>query len=138
MANSFYSYLAFIHPDSDADIDTLKSKLTDFYALQDNSHQPEIILNGNTLSISFSDGYTFYITSVKGNVVNEEAIEMAETQKVDVGEEPFDAQKLKKCHQRFEMHGDQDFGMDYFNDSIFILEQLEDFKEIFIFDVSGS
>ena len=39
------------------------------------------------------------------------------------------------CKKRFEIWGDEDFDMDYFNDSLYIIEQIEKFDGIIIFNL---
>ena len=136
MRKAFYKYTIFIHPDSDAGIATFKDKLFAFYENTEIKDKPTIELDGLNLIIAFSDRYSFYLKLNDEDYVNEEAKEFANELKLDWNEEPFDAEKLRNCQKRFEMHGDPDFDMDYFNDSLFILEQIEDFSEIIIFDIN--
>ncbi|SHG30693.1 hypothetical protein [Flavobacterium johnsoniae] len=129
MANSFYSYSAYISPSSNADIKVLKEFLDAFYQESDN----KIILNDNQITITFDDEYNFYIYLAEEEHVNQEALEIADYLEEDWNETPYDKEKLKVSKKRFEVWGDSDFDMDYFNDSLFIIDQLEKFNDIIIF-----
>jgi len=129
MANSFYSYSAYISPSSNADIKVLKEFLDAFYQESDN----KIILNDNQITITFDDEYNFYIYLAEEEHVNQEALEIADDLEEDWNENIYDKEKLKVSKKRFEVWGDSDFDMDYFNDSLFIIDQLEKFNDIIIF-----
>lgn len=132
MANSFYSYSAFIPPTSNADITVLKDYLEAFYSESD-AENPEIILDDNEIKLTFDDEYNFYIYLAEEEHVNQEALEIADDLEEDWNENVYDKEKLKASTKRFEMWGDPDFDMDYFNDSLFILDQLEKFNDLIIF-----
>lgn len=125
MANSFYSYSAYISPSSNADIKVLKEFLDAFYQESDN----KITLSDNQITITFDDEYNFYIYLAEEEHVNQEALEIAGYLEEDWNETPYDKEKLKVSKKRFEVWGDSDFDMDYFNDSLFIIEQVEKFKD---------
>ncbi|QSW88124.1 hypothetical protein J0383_17880 [Flavobacterium endoglycinae] len=129
MANTFYSYSAYITPSSNADITVLKDYLEDFYQ----EENPEILLSNNEIKITFDDEYNFYIYLATEEHVNQEALEIADDLETDFNENLYDKEKLKASKKRFEMWGDPDFDMDYFNDSLFIIEQIEKFNDIIIF-----
>jgi hypothetical protein len=133
MSNTFYSYLAFITPTSDASLIALKNNLDTFYAKPLIENKPEIVLEDNQISIIFSDEYRLYIAFSQEEYVNEEALEIAAEQKLDWNENPFDKTTLETCHKRFEIWGDDDFDMDYFNDSLFVVEEIEKFSDVIIF-----
>ena len=129
MANTFYSYSAYITPSSNADITVLKDYLEDFYQ----EENPEILLSNNEIKITFDDEYNFYIYLATEEHVNQEALEIADDLETDFNENLYDKEKLKASKKRFEMWGDPDFDMDYFNDSLFIIQQIEKFNDIIIF-----
>ncbi|KAF2517014.1 hypothetical protein [Flavobacterium foetidum] len=133
MAYSFYSHLAFLPPSSNADLAVLKNHLETFYARPVITDKPKIILNGKQITVTFKDGYNFYIYLSEEKHVNQEALEIAEDLEEDWNEKPFDKEKLKASNKRFELWGDQDFDMDYFNDSLFIVNQIEKFDDVIIF-----
>jgi len=129
MANTFYSYSAYITPSSNADITVLKDYLEDFYQ----EENPEILLSDNEIKINFDNEYNFYIYLATEEHVNQEALEIADDLETDFNENLYDKEKLKASKKRFEMWGDPDFDMDYFNDSLFIIQQIEKFNDIIIF-----
>jgi len=133
MAKTFYSYLAYIQPTSNADIKLLKTNLDDFYSNQDNEYRPSISISNNEIKLTINRDYHFYINLSNEPHVIEEAIEFSENSKNDWAENPFDIKKLKSCNKRFEIWGEEDYDMDYFNDSLFIIEQIEKFSDIIIF-----
>ncbi|MCP2028954.1 hypothetical protein L1276_004133 [Flavobacterium sp. HSC-32F16] len=133
MANTFYSYSAYISPVSNADITVLREYLETFYQESDNADKPQIVLKDNAITITFDDQYKFYIYLSDEKHVNEEAAEIADYLEEDWNENTYDKEKLKVSQKRFEIWGDQDFDMDYFNDSLFIIDQIEKFSDIIIF-----
>ncbi|AWK06921.1 hypothetical protein HYN56_22890 [Flavobacterium crocinum] len=133
MANTFYSYSAYILPSSNATLTALKEHLNTFYQESDNGDQPEIVLSNNQITITFNEEYRFYINLSEEKHINEEALEIAQDLEEDWNEKPFDKEKLKTAQKRFEVWGDKDFDMDYFNDSLFIIDQIEKFSDIIIF-----
>lgn len=127
-----YQYFALIHNDSNADINVLKENLDVFYSKT--SKKPTISLTDKELKISFTD-FDFQIYLSEEKSVLEESVEMADDFKVDYSEMEFDKEKVKTCSKRFEISADDDFDMEYFNDSLFILEQIEKFNGITIFNI---
>ena len=135
MANTFYSYLAFITPTSDASLIALKNNLETFYDRPVIENKPEILLEDNQINIIFDDEYQLYIAFSEEEYVNEEALEIAQEQQLDWNENTFDKTVLETCRKRFEIWGDDDFDMDYFNDSLFVIEQIEQFSDVIIFTI---
>ena len=135
MANTFYSYLAFITPTSDASLIALKNNLETFYDRPVIENKPEILLEDNQINIIFDDEYQLYIAFSEEEYVNEEALEIAQEQQLDWNENTFDKTALEICRKRFEIWGDDDFDMDYFNDSLFVIEQIEQFSDVIIFAI---
>lgn len=133
MAHSFYSYLVFILPGSNANLDTLKNELTDFYSGPEMDNKPTISINGNELDLRFEDGYTFLVVFSDEAHVNVEARELAEDQTLDWNEQPVDQNALAQSTSRFEIGGEEDDDMDYFNDSLFIIQKIEEFNNVVIF-----
>lgn len=133
MANTFYSYLAFIAPNSNASLSLLKNNLETFYQKGTIENKPEIVLDNNQIDIIFDDDYQLHIAFSEEEYVNDEAVELAEQYEFDWNENVFDKAKLETCHKRFEIWGDDDFDMDYFNDSLFVIEEIENFSDVIIF-----
>ncbi|GAA3777407.1 hypothetical protein [Flavobacterium ginsengiterrae] len=132
MANSFYSYSAFIAPGSNADIAILKDYLESFYSESD-AENPQIVLDNNEIKLTFDDEYNFYIYLAEEEHINQEALEIADDLEEDWNEDIYDKEKLRASKKRFEVWGDPDFDMDYFNDSLFIIDQIEQFSDVIIF-----
>ncbi|KQO25056.1 hypothetical protein ASF10_07760 [Flavobacterium sp. Leaf82] len=135
MANTFYSYLAFITPDSNASLIALKNNLETFYNKSETADKPEIVLDNDQIELVFKDEYRLYIAYSQEEYVNEEALELAEEHELDWNENIIDKAKLQTCNKRFEIWGDDDFDMDYFNDSLYIIEQIENFDDVIIFSI---
>ncbi|WP_394776631.1 hypothetical protein [Flavobacterium sp.] len=134
MANTYYSYLAFIAPTSDANLIALKNNLESFYQSV-TENKPEIVLENNQINLVFEDNYRLYIAFSEEAYVNEEALEIAAESKLDWNETAFDKAKLETCNKRFEVWGDDDFDMEYFNDSLYIIEEIERFNDVVIFNM---
>lgn len=127
MGFTYYSYLILLAPDTDATIEGLKSNLDSFYA--NDERTVKIDLNGNDLTVNI-DGYNLYVHYSNESHVIEESEEIAND--AAIGLKEFDV--IKSCTSRFELHGDPDYDMDYFNDSLYLQEEMEKFKGVFIFD----
>ncbi|MCC9066155.1 hypothetical protein [Flavobacterium piscisymbiosum] len=135
MAHTFYSYLAFIAPNSNASLSLLKNNLETFYQKETIENKPEIVLDDNQIDIVFDDDYRLHIALSEEEYVNEEALELADQYELDWNENVFDKAKLTTSHKRFEIWGDDDFDMDYFNDSLFVIEEIENFSDVIIFAI---
>lgn len=134
MANTYYSYLAFIAPTSDGNLIALKNNLETFYKSV-TENKPEILLENEQINLVFEDNYRLYIAFSEESYVNEEALEIAAESKLDWNETAFDKAKLETCNKRFEVWGDDDFDMEYFNDSLYIIEEIERFNDVVIFNM---
>lgn len=134
MANTYYSYLAFITKNSDANLIALKNNLEAFYEPV-TENKPEIVLESDQINLVFEDNYRLYIAFSDEAYVNEEALEIAAEHKFDWNENSFDKAKLETCNKRFEVWGDDDFDMEYFNDSLYIIEEIERFNDVIIFNM---
>ena len=128
---TYYSYLAFITPDSEADLSSLQAKLQAFFARLNTETKPQLTQAGNRLTIAFG-AYRFYVYYATGAHVLIEAAESAADQPVDYADQPIDAARFATCNRRFELHGDPDPSMDYFNEHLYILEGMEEFSGVII------
>ena len=133
MANSFYSYLAFIQPNAKITFDDIKTNLEEFYA--NKKGKPTITQSKSNMVLTFKD-YQFSIHYSNEKHVIEEAREIADRTDVDWADNKIDKEKLKECSSRFEIWGEEDFDMDYFNDSLFIIETIEKLDGLIIFYVN--
>ncbi|MGI4869598.1 MAG: hypothetical protein ACRYFX_00295 [Janthinobacterium lividum] len=134
MGYTYYSYLAFITPDSAADLAGLQACLQALSAQLNQAPKPTLTLDGNELTVAFEE-YSFHIYYATEAHVQEEALEIAATNPdtlVDLAEQPIDPARLGTCTRRFELWGDPDPDMDYFNDSLYILEALEELEGVII------
>ena len=128
MGYTYYQYFGLIPPGSNATLQGLKEKLSTFY--RESEDQFELKLEGNRLQLLLGD-YAFTIYFNDSPDVLEESVEMSQILKGD-----SDAKMLiASCMARFEMCGDEDEDMDYFNDSLYIQEEWEDFEGVITFDV---
>jgi hypothetical protein len=128
-----YEYLVLIHPESNAGLSRLKENLELFYASAEN--KPIIHLEEDTLTVTFDD-FDFRIFFSNEDWILEESIELADAFESDWNEEIIDKEKLKLCKSRFELSADDDFDMDYFNESLFILQTIEEFDGITILNIN--
>ena len=128
MGYNYYQYFGLIAPGSDASLKGLKDKLYTWYSESDDLF--DLKLDGNQLQLSLGD-YVFTIHYNDAPTVLAESKEMAETLKGDSDLKTA----IASCAARFEMHGDTDEDMDYFNDSLYIQEHWEDFEGVYTFDI---
>ncbi|TND04098.1 MAG: hypothetical protein FD123_3869 [Bacteroidetes bacterium] len=127
MGYTFYEYLILIAPDSDATLEKLKIKLEDFY--KNDERKVQITLSDRTITLNI-DGYNLYVGYSDAEHVQAESQEIAESSAEGKPQQSV----IASCKARFEMHGDDDEDMDYFNDSLYVQEEIETFKGVFVFD----
>jgi|SRR5581483_5811515 len=129
MAYSFYNYVALIEPDSDADLQKLAEKLQKRFA----GKKAQILLQpgADKLTLAIND-YAFSISLSASDHVLVESKEMANSFTEDYAGNPVDKDKMAVCQRRFELNGAADYEMNYFNDSLFILECMEELPGITI------
>ena len=125
----FYNYLALIKPDSLASLELLKEKLNKTY--QDEKRTVSITRINEAININI-DGYNFLISFQEGATVLEESIEMADRHTIDHEERTVDRNEVASCTRRFEIAGEDDYDMDYFNDSLYIVECIESIGDVII------
>lgn len=133
MSQSFYSYMVYILPESDLTLASLKEKLEKFFSL---NKSLKIKYSEKQIILTFEDGYSFNIILNENDYVKVESQEMSEYKKLDYNDHPFDKEKLKKSSSRLELWGDEDYDMEYFNESLYILKEIETFKNIVIFSMN--
>lgn len=132
MGYSFYQYFAFFTEDSDASLEALQQKLVQSYAGLD--RQPEITLNGEQLVLRFGT-YHIKVDLNRQDYVQAEAQEVGDHFLYNWKEEPLNIKLLKTCKQRFEVAGEEDYDMNYFNDSIYVVEAIDSFSNTEILNV---
>ena len=130
MGYAYYLNLCLISPESEATMDHLLPKLQQFYAAD--GDRIAFSRNGNSLKLKIDD-YVFEIRHVEGAEILEESESAA---KYYIGDSDTKS-AIALCRARFEMYGDDDHNMDYFNDSLYIQECMEAVAKIYIFDPQG-
>ncbi|MBA3664653.1 MAG: hypothetical protein H0W61_10640 [Bacteroidetes bacterium] len=130
MSYAFYSFLILIGEGSNASIEDLKTELNDFY--KDDARGVKLTLNGSLLTLNVND-WKLYIRYNSDSHVLKESQELAEE---FAGDKP-EKNQIAVCASRFEMSADPDVNMDYFNDSLFAQEKIEDFSNVFVFDANA-
>ncbi len=80
---------------------------------------PKIITNGKYLNLEFAD-YKFYLTYIEEDWVILESKDIADS----FSKHREDKEKIANCTSRIEFYGEEDFNMDYFNESLFIIETI--------------
>ncbi|RXK83008.1 hypothetical protein [Filimonas effusa] len=127
-----YTHLAYLKPGKSIDLETLENNIAARYEGMKNSTKPVIVDEAGMLRISFNS-YNFYITLVSASHVAVEARETAEQVDKDWAENAYDKGALKESTIRLDFYGDADPEMEYFNDSLFILEEIEKTGDTIIF-----
>lgn len=124
-----YEYLILISDTSDFSMEGLEQNLRSFYARnEDRKVGIERIDDEITVAIK---NFPFFIELSGAPHVLEESAEIAESWKGN----PAEKSKIAACSRRLEMHAQgQDFNMDYFNDSLYILGEMETFEGIYVYD----
>jgi hypothetical protein len=118
----FYEYIGLIKSGSDTSLEALEQELRKEYA---NSKKPVSIkreIDSITVTI---DNYKFRVYFSDGSHVGEESKEMAGVFAIDAGGNPVNKADIENCTRRFEMAGDDDANMDYFNDSLYVIDSME-------------
>jgi hypothetical protein len=127
MGYTYYQCFGLISPKSYINLESLKSKIDAEYS---RSTVPgETILKGQKLHVKI-EHYQFYIVLATGSHVLEESVEMAAYAKDD----PEKMADIQLCTKRFEMYGDPDPNMDFFNDFLLMQECMQAMGPVHIFD----
>lgn len=120
-----YTHLAFLHPEQTIAALDIKKRIDDRFARMPGSNKPIAALTGDNLIVTFDDGYSFHIHFAADLHVSIEASEIADQFTTDWAGEALDKEALRKSTQRIEFYGDHDPEMNYFNDSLFLLEEID-------------
>lgn len=120
-----YTHLAFLHPEQTIAALDIKKRIDDRFASMPGDNKPLVVLTGEKLVVTFEDGYNFYIHFAADLHVSIEASEIADQFETDWSGEPLDKEVLRQSTQRIELNGDHDPDMDHFNDSLFLLEEID-------------
>lgn len=124
-----YKALVLLPPTSSTSIEEVKDKLRTFYKnderdviVQQHETVIEIVIRGWTCSVHLSSEPHVLI----------ESQQMAEI----FAAARLDKDEIATCNRRFEVISEPDPNIDYFNDYIFILQALESFPGIKIWDAA--
>jgi len=127
MGYAFYSFLILIGENSDASLKKLRTELDDFYK---NDERPvKLLLSETTFTLCVYD-WKLYVKYNNEPHVVKESMKLAESFAMDKPQKSA----ISACRARFEMSADPDINMDYFNDSLFVQEKIENFKNVYVFD----
>lgn len=129
MSHSFYNYMALLEPDSDADLNKLADRLQKRFAASKALIQVQPGKEQLTVTI---DEYVFTIYASDSAHVIAESKELADAFKEDYAGNPVERDNVASCARRFEVSGAADYEMNYFNESLFILECIETFNGVII------
>ena len=130
MGYTYYEYIIPLAADSDASLAGLKEKLDKSYAKES---RPYSIRMGEGFICLKVDHWTMEIGWSEEAHVLEESRELSEiAEYVDKNSDAYQA--LQGAHRRFETSASPDPNMDYFNDSLYVLEAIESFSGVFVFD----
>ncbi|MBC8154011.1 MAG: hypothetical protein H7Z72_13980 [Bacteroidetes bacterium] len=124
MAYTYYPYMILLGDDSDFSLSQLADRLQVTFAKADAA--VKLAPHADTLTLVLNGAYRFTITLNEGPSVLTESAEMA-------GEATANKSAIARCRRRLELSGDDDPGMDHFNDSVFILETLETFRGLYVY-----
>jgi hypothetical protein len=131
MAFANYSNLILFSNNSDASPEKLKAKLEDVY--RNDERSVKITADKNIITVTIK-GWNLYVGYSNEDHVLIESQEIASEFANGKPEQDL----ISKCRARFEMSADADPDMEYFNDSCFVLQEIESFKEVFVFDTNES
>lgn len=130
MSYVYYLYLGLVPSHNPASLHDLKSKLAARYAQWKLPHTIEVVDTQLTLTIN---DYAFTVHHVNAPHVLEESGDIARKYAKDNPQQAA----MAACATRFEMYGDDDPNMDYFNDSLILQACIAELGDVFVFDPYG-
>lgn len=123
-----YDYLAMVSEDSTISLESLKEKLDKFYASDDRN--TSISLHDQSIHLQI-ENFTFYISWNEDEYVLIESHDIAK----NFATQRADKDQIASCKKRIEMSDtNDDIDVDYFNDSLYIMEIMESFSGVFVFN----
>lgn len=125
MAYTYYPYMILLSDESDFSLDELANRLRARFA-KTTAVTEQAPDRPATLALLLNGSYRFTMTLNDGESVLAESADMAQEAATSKAE-------IAGCRKRLELSGDDDPGMDYFNDSIFVLETLETFRGAYVY-----
>jgi hypothetical protein len=133
MPYKFYNYLGLIQSNSNATLAALTNVIKKHFS--DDIRQIHISDHATGIVITIDD-YNFKISYQENENVLIESKEIATIYTEDYVGNPIDKDVIEKCERRFEMGGESDFNMDYFNDSLFIIQCMEELGKITVINLN--
>lgn len=121
-----YQHLIYLAPTQDFSFDDFKCQLQKYY--HQNQSIKLIFTKPNKIIIDFKNQYSFYLNYNNDETVIVEAQEMFEFFTNDYSETKIsDKQKelFKQSTHRIEFYGDTDLDMDYFNEMLFLFDEIQ-------------
>lgn len=128
-----YNYLLYLDPEIKKSLAVLLEELKDHFA--DKMSAPnELLLDDEKIMLRYNH-YRFYIHENQDDTIREELQELHDhAAGKDFAGNATDLQKFSDSVKRFELHGEQDFDMNYFNESLFIIGFFEKAHHYLIFE----
>ena len=112
-------------------MNSIYNSVESFYS-KSTSKNVTIIRENDRIEILFPV-YKFIFTLNKEDWVQEESKDIAET----FGKNRADYNRISNSQKRIEFYGEEDFNMDYFNDYLLILENIQREMHVTIFDTDN-
>lgn len=123
-----YDYLAMVSEDSTISLESLKEKLDKFYVNDD--RKINISLHEKSIHLQI-EKFTFYISWNEADYVLIESNDIA----INFATKRADKDIIASCKKRIEIDDtNNDIDTDYFNDSLYIIDIMENFAGVFVFN----
>lgn len=127
MGFTYYSYLVLLPDSTPVSLTDLYERLKKAYVNDTRNVDIELDLTRVVLAI---DGWTLRIYLSDDEHVADESRELAE----EFAKGHPKQERISGCKRRFETGADSDSNMDFFNDSLTVLDAMESFGEVYVFD----
>jgi hypothetical protein len=122
-----YEALVLVDPQTDISVEQLVSELENFYS--SSAKRPSISRSGDLITLAWP-GYALEVGRSSLPDVLEESAELARSFAASHPEKS----RISCAKTRFELSGDEDPDMDYFNDFLFVIEALQRLGNVYHFD----
>ncbi len=129
-----YNHLIYLKSNQDISLDELKSDFLVYFKDKKLKKPDKILKQKEKLIIVYWD-YKFYAYINKENYTNEELLELLQNNNYkDFDLKAINKDNFKNSNIRIEFYWEDDFWMEYFNESIFLLEFFENSWNYLIFE----
>lgn len=128
MSYTYYEYLVPLQPDSNLTLDNLAAKLKEDYA-KITRVKAKISHTANRLTLKIGTRYSFTVHYETTEWVPSECQELAR----DYPDYPH-KEAVAQCKTRLSTYGESDPDMKYFNDSLTLLDAIQSFEGVHLFD----